>query len=149
MVRFHLYLWGDSMKIYIRALDEHLNPKTAPLTLLVKQLGNEIYKYMYGRDKRKSSSDMFDIWSTMVFGLKEEFGGYPNDLEKMTVNINITTYSNKIRVNTIEVSPEEKTLGCDIYVPAKFDSVRSMFNKIFQNISKHIKDEYRDYDILF
>ena len=137
------------MKRYIRCINLKLDPKKTPLTRLVKDLGNEMYKKLYGRDKRQSSSDTFDVWTTLLYHLKEELGGDPNEVEEMTININLTTYSNKIRVNTIEVSPDERTLGCDIFIPASYPDITSLSNAIYKKISQRIRNAYEDYIILF
>ena len=120
-----------------------------PLTLQVKKVGQYIQKQLDGAFKGLSSSDTYDIWVTLLYQLKEEFGGDPNDVEEMTINISITTYANKLRVNTIEVSPEEKTLGCDIIKPSEYANLETLKKVILWKVGKRIRKEYADCNVLF
>jgi hypothetical protein len=72
-----------------------------------------------------------------------------NDVDEMTINVSITTYQNKIRVNTIEVDPMERTLGYDLFKPEEMVDLVSASKKIMEKVHKRIKKAYEKYDILF
>lgn len=135
------------MKRYIYSANQRFTDM--PLTLQVKKVGQYIQKNLDGAFKGLSSSDTYDVWVTVLYQLKEEFGGDPNDVQEMTVNISITTYANKLRVNTIEVTPEEKTLGCDIIKPSDYSDLETLKRVIIWKVGKRIRKEFADCNVLF
>lgn len=135
------------MKRYIYAANQKF--ADIPLTLQVKKVGQYIQKTLDGAFKGQSSSDTYDVWVTLLYQLKEEFGGDPNEVDEMTINISITTYANKLRVNTIEVTPEEKTLGCDIIKPSDYSDLETLKRVILWKVGKRIRKEYADCNVLF
>lgn len=135
------------MKIYVRCAEQPLNQM--PLTLQVKRIGQYLYKHMDGAFKGQSSSDTYDVYVTLLYQLKPEFGGEVNDVQEMTININITTYANKLRVNTIEMDPMERTLGMDIIKPSEYSDLQTVKRVIQWKVGKRIRKAYADCDILF
>ena len=67
----------------------------------------------------------------------------------MIVNISITTYQNKIRVDTIEVTPDARTLGYDIFEPNIITDLENAKRKILGRVAKRISKAYKDFDFLF
>jgi len=72
-----------------------------------------------------------------------------DDVSEMTINVNITTYQNKLRVNTIECDPLERTLGFDLFLPEKLTDLRKASDMIMAKVIKRIKKGYKDYITLF
>ena len=70
-------------------------------------------------------------------------------MHEMHINISLTTYQNKIRVNVTEISPEEWTFGYILIPPEKLknldDSRKLIYDKVIQKLKKH--DE--DYNFLY
>ena len=81
--------------------------------------------------------------------MKEEFGGIRNDVKEMTININITTYQNKLRINTIEMTPQERTLGFDLMKPEELVDLQAAMNIIKKKVGNRIRRAYKNYTILF
>ena len=55
------------------------------------------------------SPNMVDIYFIVLYQLKEDLRTEDDhDMHEMSINLNVTTYSNKVRINIIEVSPKEK-----------------------------------------
>ena len=82
----------------------------------VNRVGKYLYKNIDGAFKYKTSSNACDIYFTLLYQLPlesrdESKGKEYNDIHEITVDINITTYQNKIRVNVIEMTPKQRTLG--------------------------------------
>lgn len=67
----------------------------------------------------------------------------------MTININITTYQNKIRINTIEMTPMERTLGFDLMKPEDMMDLQKAKEIIIWIVGNRIRKAYKDYIILF
>lgn len=71
-----------------------------------------------------------------------------NDVQEMILDINITTYQNKIRINIIEVTPKERTLGFDLYTSEEMMNLQEASKKIYQKILKRVYRAYEDFDFL-
>lgn len=120
----------------------------------VNRLGNFLYKHIDGAFNYKKSSNMYDVYMTILYQLPvdkqdEAKGKEFNDLHEMTLDINITTYLNKVRINIIEMTPEEKTIGYDLYEPEKLEDLVRASEIILKKIHKRISREFREYDFLF
>ena len=117
----------------------------------VNSLGKYLYRNIDGAFKFKNSANMFDIWMTLLYAIPSEElqKGQEQDVHEMTINLNITTYQNKIRVNSIEVSPNERTLGCDVYKAERLQDFEEAKEMILNKICKHIHKWYSEYEILF
>lgn len=120
-----------------------------PASLQVNRVGKYLYNHLDGAFKFVKSGNTADVYVTLLYQLKEEFGGDPNDVQEMTININITTYQNKLRVNTIEVTPEERTLGYDLIKPEELVDLKNAMEIIIWKVGNRIRKAYKDYVILF
>lgn len=120
----------------------------------VKRVGKYLYKNIDGAFNFKSSSNTFDIYLTLLYQLPRlqripGKGKEYNDVHKMTINISITTYQNKLRVNIIEVTPEARTLGSHVFKPEELANLAEVKEVILERVRYQIKKAYIDYDILF
>ena len=120
----------------------------------VNRLGSFLYKHIDGSFNYKKSSNMYDVYMTILYQLPvdkqdEAKGKEFNDLHEMTLDINITTYMNKIRINIVEMTPEEKTIGYDLYEPEKLEDLVKASEIILKKIHKRISREFREYQFLF
>lgn len=120
----------------------------------VNRVGKFLYKHIDGAFNYKKSSNMYDVYMTILYQLPvesqdESKGKEFNDLHEMTLDINITTYMNKVRVNIIEMTPEEKTIGYDLYEPEKLEDLFEASEGIMKKIHRRISREFREYEFLF
>lgn len=120
----------------------------------VNRLGKFLYKHIDGSFNYKKSSNMYDVYMTILYQIPVENqdnskGKEFNDLHEMTLDINITTYMNKIRINIVEMTPEEKTIGYDLYAPEKLEDLVKASEIILKKIHKRISREFREYEFLF
>ena len=121
---------------------------------IVNKVGRYLYKNIDGAFRMKSSSNTFDVYTTLLYQLLPEFQSpandrKQNDVQEMTLNISITTYQNKIRLNIIEVDPNERTLGFFLYPPELFDNMEAAFAKIQRDFNRTVVKKYENYKILF
>lgn len=119
----------------------------------VNKIGQYLYKHIDGALDIKKSGNMCDVYFMILYQipkLQRRFG-HPEDREmhEMHINLNITTYQNKIRVNVIEISPEEKTLGCYVFSPEVMDDLENAKKLILDKVVKRVSKVYEDYDFLF
>lgn len=122
---------------------------TIPTSQMVNRLGKYLYNHLDGAFRYKKSGNTFDIYTTLLYELKEEYGGVKNDVQEMTINISITTYQNKIRVNTIEVTPDERTLGYDLLKPELLDDLDAAQSIIMTKVHKRIDKAYEHHITLY
>jgi len=125
-----------------------------PTNKKVNQVGKYLYKHIDGAYKIHNSSNMVDVYMSIYYQipmLSRKPGGDKeySDLYEMKLNINITTYQNKIRVNMIEISPEERTLGHKVYKPEQLEDVISACNMIMSDVRKRIVKIFEDYIFVF
>lgn len=120
----------------------------------VNRVGKFLYKHIDGAFNYKKSSNMYDVYMTILYQIPVESqdkskGEEFNDLHEMTLDINVTTYLNKVRINIIEMTPEEKTIGYDLYEPEKLEDLVKASEIILKKIHKRISREFREYEFLF
>ena len=130
----------------------------------INSLGKYLYKNLSGAIDYKKSSNMFDIYTLVLYAIPYEFLKKYNITEdkykevyEMVVNINLTTYQQKIRVNLIEVSPDEITIGSQTFdlerLRKKNPNQQAYFDIIKTSISdymvRRLEKYYEDYDFLY
>lgn len=118
----------------------------------VNRIGKYLFKHIDGAYNYKTSSNMFDVYFFILFQLKEEnrLPGITNyDMQEMHIDLNITTYQNKIRINLIEISPDEKTIGYDLFYPDELADLPSAYTKIVKRIHSKLSKYYKDYDFIY
>ena len=123
--------------------------KKIPASQQVNMIGRYMYNWLDGAFKFKTTPNTFDVYITLLY--REPYVENVSDPEvhEMVLDLNITTYLNKIRVNVIELSPEERTLGFDIYEPESLYNIEEGAALIFKKICKRISKAYKEYEFLF
>lgn len=122
----------------------------------VNKIGKYLYKHLDGAYKFTHSPNMCDVYFLVLYQLPREKQipgkqkeGY-NDMHEMHVDLNITTYQNKIRVNLIEITEDERTIGYDLYKPELIQTdIEAAKEKIYQKVCKRLEKAYEEYDFIF
>ena len=122
-----------------------------PASKQVKRIGQYLYKHIDGAYDYRSGSNEYDIYFLLLYELKKELRepGRDYPVQEMKININITTYQNKVRVNLIEITPKERTIGFDLYPPEKVQDLQKAYPIIMEKIYKRIYKAYEDYYFLY
>lgn len=115
----------------------------------VNRIGKYLSKHMNGTIKSKQSPNTYDLYVTLLYSLKPEYGGDSTVVDEMTINISITTYQNKIRINTIEVTPDERTLGFDTINLEDISDLPTAQKIVEWKVGKRLRKAYENYVILF
>ncbi len=128
--------------------------KTSYAGQIVNRIGRYLYDNLDGAFDIKKSPNTVDVYVTVLYQLpidKQIIGrGYKyNDVHEKTIDINITTYQNKVRVDIIELDEMERTLGYDLYEPKKLENLADAKKLIFQRAVKRLSKAYEDYLFLF
>ena len=132
---------------YIKATNQQILPASKQ----VKRIGQYLYKHIDGAYDFKSSSNNYDVYFLLLYELKKELRepGKNYSVQEMRININVTTYQNKVRINIIELTPKERTIGFDIYTPEKVQDLQKAYPVIMEKIYKRIYKAYEDYYFLY
>lgn len=95
---------------------------------VVKKVGSYLYRHLDSAYNYKNSANSYDVYIYVY---------HKND--KIDLDINITTYADKIRINITEISPEEKTIGQIIlsYKRDLNDFLQLTYNKIITKLDKY------------
>lgn len=137
------------IKRYIYCSGKSSTFGTTPVSKLVNQIGKYIYNHLDGAFQYKKSGNTFDVYTTLLYEIKEEYGGTKNDVQEMTVNISITCYQSKLRIDTIEMDPDEMTIGFDLLNPGKFSDLESIYIFTMNKVRKRIEKAYENSIILY
>lgn len=130
------------------------NQNKIPTNLQVNKVGKYLYKNIDGAFKYKTSSNTCDVYFTLLYQLPywdriPGKGSDYNDVHEMTINISMTTYQNKIRVNIIEITPDERTLGSFVLKPEQLEDLSLTKKLILDKIRNRVEKVYEDYDFLY
>lgn len=119
----------------------------------VKRVGKYLHKHIYSSYKIKYSGNTCDIYFTVLYEVPQpkdpRYVRLDDSLNEMKVNINVTTYQKKLRVNVIEISPNERTLGFDIYKPEDLVDLPKASKAILNRVEQRISKAYDDYEFIF
>lgn len=123
---------------------------------LVNKLGRFMYKHLDGAFKIENTANMCDVYITVLYAIPRDiielyklYEPKYSEVNEMTIDINITTYQNKIRVDTIEVTPEEATLGFDLFPPEKLEDLNKALQLVYGKVCKRIQKRFEDFEFLF
>ena len=127
-----------------------------PASKLPGIVGKALYKRLDGAYSYKATSNTSEVKSTILYQIPVDVSNKYNlakeerdQVNVMDVAISLTAYSNKVRVNVIELSPEEKTLGHKTFVSEKFSNVQDGVQEVLAFVAKCVHKEFDGYDILF
>lgn len=121
----------------------------------INRVGNYLFKNIDGAFKYEKTGNMYDLYFRLLYevpkmeripGKAKE--GY-NDVHEMIMNLNITTYKEKLRMNLIEMSPEEKTLGHKVVPPDKLEDLSNLKAFLWDWILKRLTKEYQGYEFIY
>lgn len=121
----------------------------------VNRVGKYLYNHLDGAIKIKHSGNMCDVYTIVLYQIPypQRMPGsgreHDDDVHEMILDLNITTYQNKIRVNIIETSPNARTIGYDLYDPDTLEDLDFACKLIFRKVCNKITKAYENYDFLF
>lgn len=126
--------------------------KSTPINQLLNRVGKYLYKHIDGAYKKVQSANKYDIYMIVYYQVpidKRDSSEETDEVQEMKININLATYSNKIRVNLTEITPEEFTIGSIIFPAEKLENPQEAMIKINQKVRKSLEKHYKEYDFIF
>ena len=71
------------------------------------------------------------------------------NLNEIKIEIDVTTYNNKVRVDMIELDPNQRTLGYYLYSPESTQDMKYIRNDILNKLNKRIRKFYGQFLYLY
>lgn len=124
----------------------------------VKMIAKHMKKNLGGAYKLTIGANTCDVYFLIYYEvpkLHKLIGNSPgkeeyNKVHEMHIDLNITTYQNKVRVNLIEITPEERTIGYDLYKPEIIqDDIVKARELIWNKVQKRLEKAHEEYDFVF
>lgn len=123
----------------------------------VNKIAKYIKKHIEGAYKLTFSPMTADVYVTIYYQIPDEViktvekynQTIDSSMHQMDIDINITSYQNKIRINVIRMDDNEKTLGHFVIKPEDTEDLNAVLAAIKQKVSSFIEKEYQDYDFVF
>ena len=147
------------MKLYIKSNSEITNAVKLQAGQQVNAVAKYIKRHIDGAYKVTFNPGMTaDVYIKIYYQIPEEvtklvekYGQHLNDtgMKQMDIDISLTSYQNKLRVNVIRMDDNEKTLGHFVMKPEQLEDLNTALVEIKNRISSFIEKEYKDYDFVF
>lgn len=118
---------------------------------VVNKVGNYLYNHIDGAFKFEKSPNMYDVYFIVLYQIPEEnrTTGEDDEVHELPIDLNITTYEDKIRVNIIVQDEYEKTIGTKTFSYDKLDDLEKLRQTVLSFVEKKVTKEYQEYDFLF
>jgi hypothetical protein len=127
------------MKRYIRTAQQ----PTIPASQQVNRVGKYLSKHIDGVYKTAKDRNTYDLYVHFIYQAFPEYTETP-PINELDILITITTYQNKIRVDTIELTPMERTLGFDLFSPQMMNNLEEAKFYIMKVVKKRVQKAYPD-----
>lgn len=118
---------------------------------VVNKVGSYLYNHIDGAFKFEKSPNMYDVYFIVLYQIPEENRTTAEDDEvhELSIDLNITTYQDKIRVNIIVQDEYEKTIGTKTFSYDKLNDLEKLRQTVLSFVEKKVTKEYQEYDFLF
>ena len=123
---------------------------------LANALGRFMYRHLDGAYRIENTTNTCDVYVTVLYSIPSDivelyrlYEPKYTQTNEMDINISITTYQNKIRVNTLAVTPESKTLGFDLFTPDQLQDFNKALVLVYKKVCRRIEKEFEDFDFIF
>lgn len=127
--------------------------KTGTGGQVVNNLGRYLYKHIDSAYKGVNSSNTYDVYMIVYYQLPKEqqLSGEDekNDVQEMHINLSLTTYQNKVRLNMNEITPDEWTFGQMIIPPTKLEDMDKARKMILDRVKKQLEKHYEGFNFIF
>lgn len=123
---------------------------------LINAVGKYLYKHLDSAFKFEKSANMCDVYVNVLYEIPPEIVKtykIENPLylkvNEMVIDINLTVYQDKVRMNLIEMDPEEKTIGFSTFQPDKLRNSQQAYELIYAKVIKQLTKEFAGFDFIF
>lgn len=124
------------------AIQKYNPTDTIPASKQVSRIGKYLYNHLDGAYKFKTGSNEYDVFLTIAY--TDESGNE----DELSLDINLTTYQNKIRMNIIAMEPSERTIGFDVFKPEQVQNLEKAYKKILDKVDKRLCKAFPGYEFV-
>lgn len=124
------------------AIQKYRSNDTIPASKQITRIGKYLYNHIDGAYKFSSGSNSYDVY--IVISYKDS----SNEDKELNLDLNLTTYQNKIRMNIIALDPQEQTVGSDVFKPEEVQNLEAAYQKILQKVYKRIEKAFPDFEFV-
>lgn len=128
--------------------------KNIPIEQLVNRIGKYLNKNLDGVYKFKIGNSEVNLYLVVYYQIpmlskRPGEGKTLSDLYEMNFNLNLTSYANKIRVNLIEIAPDEQTVGHFVLDSSQVQDMLVARKIIVDKLIKIINKKFEGYEFIF
>lgn len=123
----------------------------------VNRVGKYLYDNIDGAYKFKVSRQQYDVYMTVYYQIPElnivpgREKSY-SDIHEMSLNINITYYNEKLRINILDMSKSERTITfmtVDTKNTITPDQLYKLKVRVLNNVKKSLNKLFNGYEFIF
>ena len=111
----------------------------------VNRVGKYLYRHIDGAYKIKFSPVTCDIYFTMYYQIPQE----KDTFKELNLDINITTYQKKLRINVTELDANEKTICQIILSPGQIEDLNQLYRDVYLKIQIAVAKEFSEFDFVY
>ena len=111
----------------------------------VNRVGKYLYRHIDGAYKIKFSPVTCDIYFTMYYHIPQE----KDTFKELNLDINITTYQKKLRINVTELDANEKTICQIILSPGQIEDLNQLYRDVYLKIQIAVAKEFSEFDFVY
>lgn len=125
-----------------------------PVNQIVNIVGKYLYNTVDSAYKIKNTTNTCDVYMKVYYQIPQ-LSTRPgrtktySDIYEMGINISLTTYQNKLRMNLIVMDPEEETLNFTVWAPEKLINLEEAKKKILTKVEKTLTKYFAEYEFIF
>lgn len=125
-----------------------------PVNQIVNVVGKYLYNTIDSAYNIKTTTNTCDVYMTVYYqtpqlsirpGRKATY----SDMYEMNIDISLTTYQNKLRMNLIVLDPEEETLDFSVWAPEKLRDLEDAKTRILTRVEKILVKYFDGYEFIF
>lgn len=132
-----------------RILCRRSNGKPSEGGQYVNTISNYLYRHIDTSYNQQNSANMSDVYFQVYYQMINDDGTLDENLQQMNINLNITTYQDKIRINVLELTPDEFTLGMKIFTYKKDMNLDKLLVDTLAYVDKRLNKCYSDREFVY
>lgn len=115
----------------------------------VNTISNYLYRHIDTSYNQKHSSNMSDVYFQVYYQMIQPDDTLDSTLQEMNIDLNITTYRDKIRINVLELTPDEFTLGMKTFTYKDNMNLAKLMTDVLQYVDKRLTKCYSDREFVY
>lgn len=115
----------------------------------VNIISNYLYRHIDTSYDQKHSANMSDVYFQVYYQMIHSDDTLDDNLQTMDIDLNITTYQDKIRINVLEITPDEFTLGMKTFTYKSDTDLNKLLQDTLAYVDKRLHKCYSDREFIY